>query len=300
MRSNSVALLSIKSPNNPLMKRKFLLLFLMLSFFITSKAQIRTPEASPAQKLTQTVGVTEVTIEYSRPSLKNRVIFGDLVPYDTLWRMGANWNTKIYFDEPVEVGDVKLEPGAYALYAIPKPSEWEVIFYKDVSNWGLPKVWDEDLVAVRVKGEVMTLPISYDTFTLSIDSVTHDTANLGIIWEKTYVSIALKFATDKIVGESIEEALKNPKATDYYAAAVYYLEADKDMEQAKEWIDEAIARMGKDAEYFAYRQQALINAKLGNRKEAIKAAEKSLKLAEEVGDEVYISLNKKSLEAWRL
>lgn len=281
------------------MKRIFFLLLFTLFSLTSSLAQIRTPEASPTQQLSQMVGVTEVTLEYSRPSLKNRVVFGDLVPYNTLWRMGANWNTKISFNEPVTIGKVKLAPGTYAIYAIPNASQWEVIFYKETSNFGLPEEWDESLVVVRVKGDVMTLPISYDTFTISLDSITHSSANLGIIWEKTYVSIPLDFDTDEIVSASIEEALKGPKATDYYAAAVYYLEADKDMNQALEWINTSIDMMGKDVEFVVYRQQALINAKLGNKKAAIKAAEKSLKLAEEAGNAAYVALNKKSLESWR-
>lgn len=281
------------------MKRNLFLLLFMLFLLTSSKAQIRTPQASPTQTLSQMVGVTGVTIEYSRPSLKSRVVFGDLVPYDQLWRMGANWNTKISFDESVTVGGIKLEPGTYALFSIPNASQWEIIFYKDVSNFGLPEEWDESLVAARVKGEVMTLPISYDTFTMSLDSVTHDSVNLGIIWEKTYVSIPLRFDTDEIVTASIKEALKGPKATDFYAAAVYNLEADKDMNQAIGWINTAIDMMGKDAEYFVFRQQALIYAKLGNKKEAIRAAEKSFKLAEKAGNETYMSLNRKSLDAWR-
>lgn len=281
------------------MKPLFSFIVLSLFAFFPAQAQIRTPEASPAQVLEQMVGVTKVKIEYARPSLKNRVVFGDLVPFSQLWRTGANWNTKISFDEPVKIGEEILEPGSYALFTIPDSQEWEFIFYKTTDNWGLPVEWDEDLVAVRVKGSVMTLPINYQTFTISLDSITHDSANLGVIWEKTYVSIPLHFMTDEIVLASIEETLQNePTASDYYAAAVYYLEADKDMNQAVEWINQTIAMMGEDTEYFVYRQQALIYAKLGDRKEAIKAAQKSMKLAEEVGNKDYVALNKKSIEAW--
>lgn len=281
------------------MKNTILLAFLSVLVIPFTNAQIRVPEASPAQKLTQIVGVTEVIVEYARPSVKGRVVFGDLVPYNQLWRTGANWNTKISFDEPVTVGDVKLAPGSYALYTIPNSYEWEIIFYKDTTNWGLPEDWEEDLVAVRVKAEVRTLPINFESFTISFDRVTHSSANLQIIWEKTYVSIPLHFDTDEIVTASIMQTLENPTATDYYAAALYYLEADKDMEQAKDWINLAINMMGKNAEYFVYRQQALIYAKLGNRKEAIRAAEKSLKLAEEADNKDYVRLNKRSLESWR-
>lgn len=281
------------------MKRASFLFILSIFVFTFSHAQILTPEASPTQKIIQTVGVTEVEVEYSRPSVKNRVVFGDLVPYNKLWRTGANWNTKISFDNPITVGGETLSPGTYAIYAIPNPSKWEIIFYKNASNWGLPEEWDEDLVAVRLEGEVMTLPINFETFTIGFDSVMHDSANLQIIWEKTYVTIPLYFNTDAIVTASIKEALDGPKASEYYAAAVYYLEADKDMNQAKEWINTAIEMMGKDTEYFVYRQQALIYAKLGNRKEAIKAAEKSLELAKIAGNEDYIRLNMRSLESWR-
>jgi len=267
--------------------------------FQFSTAQIRTPEASPLQKTEQIVGVTKMTIEYSRPSIKNRVVFGDLVPYGQIWRTGANWNTKISFDEPILVDGNRLEPGTYALYTIPNSHVWEFIFYENSDNWGLPEIWDEDRVVAKIMGEVMTLPINYETFTISIDNITHESANLGVVWEKTYVSIPIKFITDEIVQASISETIANhPEAEDYYAAAVYYLEADKDMNQALEWINQAIKQMGDNAEYFVYRQQALIYAKLGNRKEALKAAEKSLKLAEQAGNEDYVTLNKKSIEAW--
>lgn len=281
------------------MKRACFLLLFSVFIISLSNAQIRTPETSPAQRIIQTVGVTEVSVEYSRPSVKNRVVFGDLVPYNQLWRTGANWNTKISFDDAITVGGVTLEPGSYALYTIPNPFEWEIIFYKDTTNWGLPEEWNEDLVAVRLKSQVKTLPINFETFTIGFDSVMFDSANLQIVWEKTYVSIPLFFHTDAIVAASIEETLQGPKASDYYAAAVYYLETDKNMNQARDWINTAIDMMGSDAEYFVYRQQALIYAKLGNRKEAIKAAEKSLKLAEDAGNMDYVRLNKRSLEAWR-
>lgn len=281
------------------MKKRLIFLLLLLAGIPSSNAQIKKTEVSPLQKLTQIVGVTEVTIEYSRPSVKNRIIFGDLLAYGSLWRTGANWSTKISFDQPVRVGDVALEAGTYAIYTIPNASEWEIIFYKDSSSYGLPEVWEESQVAARVKGSVMTLPISYETFTINLDSVLHSSANLGFIWEKTYVSIPIYFDTDAIVEASIVETLSGPKAIDYYTAAVYYFETGKDIQQALTWIDKAVSMMGKNTEYFVYRQQALINAKAGNKSQAIKAAEKSLELSQQAGDAVYVELNKKSLEAWR-
>lgn len=274
---------------------------LLIAFFCTTFlfSQIKKTEVSPLQNLTQIVGVTEVRIEYSRPSAKNRIIFGDLVSYGELWRTGANWSTKISFDNPVKVGDTRLEAGSYSIYTIPMASEWEVIFYKDSAVYGLPEVWDESLVAARVMGSVLTLPIGYETFTINLDSVLHSSANLSFIWEKTYVSIPLYFDTDAIVEASIQETLSGPKAIDYYTAAVYYFEAGKDIKQALTWINKAVDMMGRDAEYFVYRQQALINAKSGNIPQAIKAAERSLELAEKVGDSLYVEMNKKSIESWK-
>ena len=117
------------------------------------------------------------------------------------------------------------------------------------------------------------------------------------MWENVYVGVPITFMTDKAVSANIEKVMGGPSANDYYAAAVYYLEADKDINKSKMWIDKAIA-MREQPAFWYYRQQSLIYAKAGDKKGAIAAAKKSLELATEAGNEDYIALNKKSLSVW--
>ena len=129
---------------------KKLLLICFLAAGVTMQAQIETPQPSPSAKLEQKVGLTDVTVEYSRPAMRGRTIFGDLVPYGQLWRTGANANTKITFSDNVTIGDTSLKAGTYAVFVKPTAKMWEVIFYTDSSNWGTPGEWDEAKVAASV------------------------------------------------------------------------------------------------------------------------------------------------------
>ena len=277
--------------------KKLFLLALVLTFTVNTNAQVKTPAPSTSQKITQTVGLTDVTLEYSRPSMRERIIFGGLVPYDKLWRTGANANTKITFSEDVTIGASEVKAGTYAIFTKPNAQSWEIYFYSDSSNWGTPQEWDESKVAAKVKASIYPMPMNIETFTMSFDDVANDSANLGLLWEKTYVSVNIKFNTDKMVTSSIEKVMGGPSANDYYAAAVYYLEADKDIEKSKTWINKAIEIREKPA-FWYYRQQSLIYAKSGDKKGAIKAAKTSLELATEAGNADYVALNTKSLQVW--
>ncbi|MEL6810374.1 MAG: DUF2911 domain-containing protein [Bacteroidota bacterium] len=277
--------------------KKLILLVCVGLFSFGAYAQVETPAPSPSQKIEQKVGLTDVTLEYARPSVKGRTIFGDLVPYDKLWRTGANANTKITFSDDVMVGDGTLKAGSYAIYTKPGKQSWEVIFYSDANNWGTPREWDDSKVAAKVMTEVYPLPMSIETFTMSFDDLKNDVANLGIMWENVYVGVPIKFHTDKHVTASIENVMNGPSDRDYYSAAVYYLEADKDINKAKMWIDKAIEMRSKPA-FWYHRQQSLIYAKAGDKKGAVKAAQTSLKLAKEAGNDDYVALNSKSLKEW--
>lgn len=277
--------------------RKVLLFVLVAMFTVVTQAQVKTPAPSTAQKIEQKVGLTDITLEYSRPSMKGREIFGGLVPYDKLWRTGANANTKITFSHDVMIGDKALKAGTYALYTKPMKNNWEVYFYTDSNNWGTPQEWDESKVAAKTTVAVYPLPMDIETYTMSFDDVTNDAANLGLMWEKVYVAVPIKFHTDKMVSASIEQVMSGPSANDYYAAAVYYLEADKDMNKAKMWIDKAIEMREQPAFWF-HRQQSLIYAKSGDKKGAIKAAKTSWQLAKDAGNADYVALNEKSLKEW--
>ena len=278
------------------MKKRIIFVFaLVINFSVNS--QIKTPRPSTSQKINQTVGLTDIILEYSRPSMKGRTIFGELVPYNKIWRTGANENTKITFSKDVIIGGNTLKAGSYAIYTKPGTQSWEVYFYSDSNNWGTPEKWDDNKVVAKVESSIFPLPINIETFTISFDDITNDSANLSFMWERVYVAIPIKFLTDEQVSESIQRIMGGPNANDYYTAAVYYLNADKDIEKAKNWIDKAI-EMNDEPAFWYYRQQSLIYAKSGDMKGAVDAALTSLKLAEKAGNDDYVAMNRKSLKEW--
>ena len=279
------------------MKKLIFSLLLTVAFSFGALAQIQTPAASPEQTLTQSVGLSSVTVQYSRPAMRGRTIFGDLVPMDKLWRTGANKNTLVTFESDATVGGSPLKAGTYALYTVPSKDEWTVYFYTDTENWGLPKPWDESKIAAVYKVKAQSLDTSVESFTITIDKVTDSGAHLTISWENTSVAIPFGFDTESAVMQTIERTMNGPAAGDYYQAAVYYLNADKDINKAKTWIDKAIAMSEKPA-YWYYRQKALIYAKSGDKKGAIAAAERSMELAQAAGSQDYVAMNKKSLAEW--
>jgi hypothetical protein len=278
------------------MKKLIFSLLLTVAFTFGALAQIQTPAASPEQTLTQSVGLSSVTVQYSRPAMRGRTIFGDLVPMDKLWRTGANKNTLVTFESDATLGGSPLKAGTYALYTVPSKDEWTVYFYTDTENWGLPKPWDENKIAAVYKVKAQSLDSSVESFTITIDKVTDSGAHLTISWENTSVAIPFGFDTESAVMQTIERTMNGPAAGDYYQAAVYYLNADKDINKAKTWIDKAIA-MSEPA-YWYYRQKALIYAKSGDKKGAIAAAERSMELAQAAGSQDYVAMNKKSLAEW--
>ena len=277
--------------------KKIILFFSAVAMSAGLNAQIETPQSSPFQKIEQKVGLTDVTLEYSRPSVKGRTIFGGLVPYDKLWRTGANANTKITFAHDVEIGNKNVSAGTYAIFAKPGASNWEVYFYTDSNNWGAPEKLDNSKIAAKVTVPVQPMTMQVETFTITFDDVKTDSANLGILWDKTYVGVPIKFNTDKLMASGIDRIMNGPTAADYYAAATYYFEADKDIKQSKVWIDKAM-EMNKDPKFYQMRQKALIYAKAGDKKGAIDAAKKSLEMAKKAGNDDYVALNTKSLKEW--
>ena len=274
-----------------------MMLVFVFAFTLTVNAQVKTPQASTSQTITQTVGLTNIELSYSRPSMKGRTIFGNLVPYSELWRTGANANTTISFDENVMIGGKIIKAGTYAIYTKPNMTSWEVYFYSDASNSGTPKKWDSEKVVATVKANVVPLSFKIETFTLQIDDITNDSANLGMMWENVYVAVPIRFMTDSQVTQNIASVMNGPNSGDYYTSAVYYLNTDKDIGKAKMWIDKAI-EMSENPAFWYYRQQSLIYAKYGDKKGAIKAAKESLKLAKEAGNNDYVALNTESISIW--
>lgn len=277
------------------MKKLTLLMFAGL-LAISMEAQLQTPQPSPASKLKQTVGLTEVVVEYARPSMRGRTIFGDLVPYGKMWRTGANKNTTIKFTDDVTIDGQEVKAGSYAIFTKPGETSWEVVFYADTNNWGTPREWDESKVAAKTTAQVYPMPMAVETFTMTFDDLHNNGATLGMLWEKAYVGVKFEVPTAKKAGKSIEAVMSGPSANEYYAAASYYLDEGKDLEKAKEWIDKAVS-MNEKA-FWVMRKQSLIYAKLGDKKGAIEAAKRSMAVAEEAGNSDYVKLNKDSLKEW--
>ncbi len=277
--------------------KNFLLLLCVVLVSFSMEAQIDTPAPSPSSKLKQTVGLTNVTVEYSRPSMRGRAIFGDLVPFDKVWRTGANARTKITFSEDVTIDGQELKAGSYAIFTKPSAQSWEVFFYTEYQGGGTPGDWDETKVAAKTTVEVNAMDWPVESFTISIDELSDNGATLGMLWEKTYVGVKFEVPTDAAVSKNIDNVLNGPGAGDYYAAAVYYASSGKDINKAKEWMDKAMAMTEKPA-FWQLRQQSLIQAKSGDKIAAIATAKKSLAASEEAGNADYVKMNKDSLKEW--
>lgn len=263
---------------------------------IDANAQVRTPAASPFSKLTQMVGLTEVTIEYSRPSVKGRTVFAEngLQPYGEWWRVGANQATKITFSEDVKVGGRDLKAGAYTILAKPAADQWTLNFYKfETGNWESYRDM-EPVASLFLKPTKLNDMV--ETFDIDVNNITNSDATIDLRWEKTKVSIPLNTMTDKQVMASIERTMAGPSGNDYYAAASYLLSEKKDLPKALEWVQKANS-MG-EPRFWMVRTEALILAELGKTKEAIAAAEKSKKLAQEAGNAQYVSMNEESIKEW--
>ncbi len=261
-------------------------------------AQITTPQPSPAAKAWQTVGLTEVTVEYSRPAKRDRVIFGDLVPYDKMWRTGANKNTMITVDNVLIFGKDSLEAGTYAIFTTPKNGKsWDVYFYTDTENWGTPEEWNDDNVALKTTATVSKLSSVTESFTIGIDNVKMDGAELSFTWDKVKAVVAFSVPTKEAVMADINKVMNGPSAGDYYKAADFYLSQKMELPTALEYINKALD-MREDKPFWYLRRKALIQAEMGDYKNAIETAKLSLAAAKEANYEDYIKSNQESIEEW--
>lgn len=280
------------------MKHTFYSLIFTVICFAAAEvnAQIKTPAASPLGKVEQTVGLTTISVEYSRPSASGRKIYGDLVPFNTMWRTAANKNTMITFSDDVMIGGSEVKKGTYAIFTKPGTANWEVYFYTDTENWGTPEKWDDAKVAAKVMVTPQTLANKIETFTVNIGHITNDYCHLEIMWENTNVPVKIEVPTDKKVSANITQVMAGPSAGDYYSAAVYYRTAKKDLGKALEWMDKSIS-MGNER-FWVYRQKSLIQADLNDFKGAVATANKSLDMAKEAGNADYIKMNEESIKEW--
>ena len=255
-----------------------------LAFVPTLSAQtppVEFPAASPACTLKQRVGLTDIQIDYSRPGMKGREIYGGIVPFDHVWRTGANQSTKISFSTPVKLDGHEIPAGKYALYTIPGENEWTIILSKNTRLWGAFGYNEkDDLVRFKVKPVTLT-DTRIETFTIELNNIRDQSADIDLVWDKTVVPIRLEVdLVNKIVPE-IEAAMAAPgKKSDgfYFQAATFYYDHGQDLKKALEWVNAGLADNPRIA-FEMFHLKAEILARLGDKKGAIAAAKKSTELA---------------------
>ena len=277
------------------------IIFTLLLFTVNlSFSQINTPRVSPASEVEQMVGLTKIEIEYSRPSMRGREVFGNLVPFGKVWRTGADNSTKISFDTDVIISGKTIQSGTYSIFSIPNKESWEIIFYSDVELWGVPRDWSENKIVFSSMFDVKKLKKSntVETFTISFNDLTNNDVNMSISWENTSVDIKIEVPTRSMVESDINKVLSdNPKSSDYYAAAVFYRQENINLDKALEWMNKAI-EMNESPRFWQYRQQSLIMAANDKFADAVDAAKKSLNLAIEADNQDYIKMNRESIAEW--
>ena len=278
------------------MKKIIIALAIILANF-SIEAQVKTPQSSPKATIQQSVGLTDVEIEYSRPSARGRAVFGNLIPFGKVWRTGANENTTISFSDDVIIDGKTLKKGKYSLYTVPKIESWEIIFYKTTDNWGNPEEWKEENVALRATVKPETLNKSVDTFTIGISGLDNNFAFLEISWENSYVALKFEVPTQKKATANIERALSGPASADYFAAAQFLFQSNGDNVKALEYINKSL-ELAKDRPFWYNRLKSLIQAKLGDKKGAIESAKASLAAAELAKNQDYVKMNKDSIAEW--
>jgi len=293
----------IQQPNKgeKVMRKLFIygLLLSMSSLFGIMQAQnpIKTPQPSPNAMITQQIGIMEVTVNYSRPGVKGRTIFGGLVPYNELWRTGANATTKFTFSDEVSIQGTKVPAGEYGLYTIPGEKEWTVVFNKKL-GWGTNN-YDEKEDVARFKVEPIKHPNSLETFTIGFSNIKDNWANVDLSWDNVIVQFKVEFDVDSKVMAQIEKSMANPLASVanmYYSAADYYFNNDKDLSKALEWANEAV-KIREDA-FWMIRLKSRIQAKSGDYKNAIKTAKQSMEAAKKADNMQYVKFNKDAIAEW--
>nr|WP_299383954.1 DUF2911 domain-containing protein [Allomuricauda sp.] len=268
--------------------------------------QINHPKASPLAVVEQHVGLTKITVRYSRPAVKGRHIFGTrqdgmpgLVPNGRIWRVGANESTKITVDKDVNVMGHNLPEGTYALYAFPNEKTLEIAFHTNTGHWGdgrdnyNPK---EDLFRIRVLPQ--HLMEHQENFLITFDSINHNSAKMSLLWANTRVQIPFEVDTAAQMEQEIAHQINtNPSALTYYEAARYLQEQDKEMGRALDYLNKAL-ELGGDTYYF-HRVKSLVEARMGDYRSAIASAKKSMAIADSLGKDEFVRMNEKNIIAWK-
>lgn len=270
--------------------KKILFLAVALYFISSTEAQqLTTPQPSPTATIKQNFALSNIEISYSRPGVKGRKIFGDLVPFGNVWRTGANNATTITFGEEVTIGGKKVAAGKYGLLTIPNANEWTIIITKqlDVTS---PSAYKQDQDVVRVMAKPEKTPFTIETFMITVDDIKSNSCNIGMGWENTWVSFPITADVEGKVMNQIKSVMEGDNKP-YFNAALYYIDNGKDLNKAVEWLDKAYAQ-NPEAFWVLY-QKARAQKMLGKKNDAVATSNKSMELAKKAKNDDYVSLNEK-------
>lgn len=261
------------------MKKKSFLLLLSLIIVKSSFAQLKSPNASPRSNISQIIGLVSVNLDYSRPSKKSREIFGGLVPYNKIWRTGANNPTTISFSDYVKINNQLISAGEYHLYSVPTESTLDLVIYEKTDAWGSLPTFDKSKVVARVSSDFIDLPNTVETFTISFENISNNGSTLNIMWDNKLAIYNIDTLTkDKMIKNINNVMNNNPSSNDYSRAAMYYFEEDINIEKAMEWINKAY-KDSDNLRYWHLRYKALIYEKAGKLNKALEYAESGYKRA---------------------
>lgn len=261
---------------------------------------LKTPTLSPFSKISQEIGLTEIGLEYSRPSAKGRLVFGGLVPFDQIWRTGANASTKITLKESARIGGKLIAPGTYAIYTIPGKEKWTIIIHSNTKMRSLAgDVYKQANDVFRFEVKPQNIKNYVETFTIQFSDLHTNKAHLQLLWENTLINMPIEVEVDENIARQISQIIKNPEAVShrtYFEAAQYYLHNDKDLDQALVFIDQALEKSPENFRYGLLK--AKIQDKSGNRQAALETVNQAHAWAKKADNDNYIeqtALYRKSL-----
>lgn len=268
--------------------KKWISLLVVIPFITgNAGAQVRMPQPSTTQTIKQDFGLAGIELTYSRPNAKGRKIYGDLVPFNKLWRTGANAATKIVLKDEMEIGGKKIDSGTYVIYTIPNIDYWEIILNKGITNWGTEGYKETDDVC-RFKVEAMRMKTKLETFTMAFANVKPESCDLQLMWEKTIVTIPITTNIKEKIKAQIDAAMLTDKKP-YWQAAQYYNEYDNNQSKALENCTKAIE--ANDKAYYMWLYKAKLQFEMGDNAGALLSSSRSLQLAREAKNNDYIKLN---------
>lgn len=275
------------------MKKLLLTAAIATAFQFTNAQPLSTPAASTAQTIKQSMGLSTIELSYSRPGMKGRTVFGDLVPYGKIWRTGANQATTLTFGEEVMIGGTKVPAGKYGLLTIPEANSWTIIISKQTDATSAD-AYKQDQDVVRIKATPFMLPMSIETFTMSFDDIKNNKCNISLMWDKVYVMFEVSTDVDTKVMKQIDNIM-NKDNKPYYNAANYYYENGKDLNLALTWINKAVEATPK-GQPWVHTLKTKILAKMGKKAEAIAAAKNAIQIATDTKFPDFVKQNEEILK----